>query len=194
MKTIQLTCDICGAQMDLHDDVAVCSFCGTTKVIDDETVTNNYNYNYSFEEHDEARIRENETREKIRLQELENQEKEKERVHKENKWLYIFVAGVLALCILFTIIGSLFSGPGSDEVQMPCSSSDLEGENYVEVVQQLKDMGFTRIKITPIHDLVTGWITDDGDVEKVSIGGDTDFEEGEIFEKDEPVTVTYHTF
>ena len=34
----------------------------------------------------------------------------------------------------------------------------------------------------------------DGSVAKVSIGGDTDFDEGDIFSKDAEVVVTYHTF
>ena len=43
-------------------------------------------------------------------------------------------------------------------------------------------------------DLVTGFITKDGSVEKVSINGDSDFEEGDIFPEEAAVVVTYHTF
>lgn len=44
------------------------------------------------------------------------------------------------------------------------------------------------------EDLVTGWITKDGEVYKVSIDGDSDFDEGDIFPEDAEVVVTYHTF
>ena len=84
--------------------------------------------------------------------------------------------------------------PKDDEIKLPCSVSDLKGEHYADVVQELENMGFSNIETATKNDLVTGWITKDGEVYKVSINGDTDFDEGDIFPEDAKIVVTYHTF
>ena len=58
----------------------------------------------------------------------------------------------------------------------------------------LENAGFVEITTKKNTDLVTGFITKDGSVEKVSINGDSDFEEGDIFSEEAAVVVTYHTF
>ena len=196
MKTVKLTCQNCGANLDVKDNIAFCSYCGAKLVIDDEnrTTTHNYNYNYTHTKRDEARIRENERKEKVRLQELENEEKQKKRDHKEQKWFWIGWVILMLACFIGMYITGQAKKPSSNEVKMPCSVSDFEGEPYDEVVQELENMGFHNVETTEKKDLVLGWITNDGDVYKVSINGDTDFEEGDIFPKDAKVVVTYHTF
>ena len=54
-----------------------------------------------------------------------------------------------------------------------------------------KDAGFTNIKTEILYDIVLGW-TEEGEVDKVSINGKTDFNRGDIFAKDASVTITYH--
>lgn len=196
MKTVKLTCQNCGANLDIKDNIAFCSYCGAKLVIDDEnrTTTHNYNYNYTHTKRDEARIRENERKEKIRLQELENEEKQKTR---DNKQLY-FVFGFLIFIMLFSVGMSIYYSnaekPKSGQIKMPCAMSDYKGEQYDEVVRELEDLGFYNIESAEKKDLVTGWVTKDGSVYKVSINGDNDFEEGDIFSEDAEVVVTYHTF
>lgn len=77
MKTVKLTCHNCGANLDVKENIAFCSYCGAKLIIDDENRTITHNYNYTHTKRDEARIRENERKEKVRLQELENEEKQK---------------------------------------------------------------------------------------------------------------------
>lgn len=196
MKTVKLTCQNCGANLDVKDNIAFCSYCGAKLVIDDEnrTTTHNYNYNYTHTKRDEARIRENERKEKVRLQELENEESQKKREHKEQKWFWIGWAIFMIICF-----GALFFMAQSEktkdgEIKMPCSMSDYKSEQYEEVVQELEDLGFYNIETAQKKDLVTGWITKDGEVYKVSINGDSDFDEGDIFPEEAEVVVTYHTF
>lgn len=45
-----------------------------------------------------------------------------------------------------------------------------------------------------MEDLITGCLTEDGSVEKVTIDGKEDFESGEVYSKDIPIDITYHTF
>ena len=72
--------------------------------------------------------------------------------------------------------------------------SDYKGEQYEEVVQELEDLGFDNIETAQKKDLFTVWITKYGEVYKVSINGDSDFDEGDIFPEEAEVVVTYHTF
>ena len=58
---------------------------------------------------------------------------------------------------------------------IPFSSSEAKGRNYSEVVKQLEDAGFTNVETVPIRDLVTGILTHDGSVEKITINGDAEF-------------------
>ena len=90
--------------------------------------------------------------------------------------------------VLFSVGMSFYydkqSEPDKHELKVPMSAKKYRGENYEVVVQQLEDAGFENVESKAIKDLVTGWMTKDGEVESVSIVGDTGFEEGEIFSKD----------
>lgn len=186
MQTVKLTCENCGANLEIKDNIAFCPYCGAKIAIDDG--------NRTITHRDEARIRDSERKEKVRLKELENEENERKRDHKMQKWIGIGWAIAAVVCFSIIFIMAALEGPSKNEVKMPCSASDFKGEVYTEVVQELEDMGFYDIEISTKKDLVTGWITKDGSVAKVSIGGDTDFDEGDIFSKDAEVVVTYHTF
>lgn len=80
------------------------------------------------------------------------------------------------------------------QIKIPTSASYYEGENYKEVMADLEKSGFKDIKTKAIEDLVTGWITKDGEIEEVSIGGKTDYSEGQWVAEDEEIIITYHTF
>ena len=85
------------------------------------------------------------------------------------------------------------NGP-SDTIAMPASSSNLKGENYKDVMTRLETAGFASIETTAIDDLVTGWLTKDGEVERVSVNGDTDFAADSRYPKGAKIVITYHTF
>ena len=89
-----------------------------------------------------------------------------------------------------TIVGTI-PEYGEDEVPIPHSASDYRYENYVGVQQELADAGFTNISIEILYDIELGW-TEEGEVDSVSVDGNTDFEKNEIFKKDAPIVITYH--
>ncbi|MBW9153941.1 DUF4839 domain-containing protein [Clostridium estertheticum] len=74
------------------------------------------------------------------------------------------------------------------------SSDKLVGENYQTVTSELKTTGFTNIKTMVLNDLITGWITKDGEVKQIDINGKTEFDSGTTFPKDSKIVITYHTF
>lgn len=85
-------------------------------------------------------------------------------------------------------------GGSSSQINPPSGSSDLDGKNYEDVVTQFKSAGFTNVSAEADPDLVVGLLHDDGDVEEVSIDGDTDFESSEEFDPAVKVVIRYHTF
>ncbi|WP_179396275.1 hypothetical protein [Lacticaseibacillus absianus] len=105
--------------------------------------------------------------------------------------------GRLLLAVLAMAFVLLVAGCSSDKnkpLSMPTDSSEMEGSNYRTVVAQLKDAGFKNVKTIKNPDLIAGLLHKDGDVETISINGETDLEKGDRFSKDAKVKVTYHTF
>ena len=80
---------------------------------------------------------------------------------------------------------------GENEAMVPSSASNCKFKNYKDIEKIFKDAGFTNIKTEILYDIVLGW-TEEGEVDKVSINGKTDFNRGDIFAKDASVTITYH--
>ena len=78
------------------------------------------------------------------------------------------------------------------KVKAPEDSDDLEGENYEDVVKQLKEAGFKFVRTETIADVVIGLFDDVGEVEKISINGKTSFDKGDKFPEESEVVVTYH--
>ena len=78
-----------------------------------------------------------------------------------------------------------------NEIRIDFSKYDLTDENYEDVSYMLGNLGFENISYRIQYDIVWG-ITREGSVASVSIAGLTDFKNGEIFKKDDPVVITYH--
>lgn len=79
-------------------------------------------------------------------------------------------------------------------LSVPDSASSFEGEHYEDVIAQFEDSGFTNITARPQEDLITGWLTKEGETESVSINGETDFSSYDRFSPDANIVVTYHAF
>ena len=79
-------------------------------------------------------------------------------------------------------------------ISTPISSKDAKGESYADVVAQFEEAGFANIKTEILYDLITGWITDDGEVKSVSIDGNMKFEMDAKYRPDVEIVITYHTF
>lgn len=196
MKLIKLKCQGCGAVIKLNNGMkeVTCDYCGNTYLVDDEVerleITKNYHKTFT----DEAKIKENE----LNIKKMELREKEKKR----NAIIILVI--VLSLVFLsfsshlFYFFEELYyqyeSKPKKNQIQVPMSFDKYVGEDYQVVVRQLEDAGFENIKSQPIYDLVVGLVTKNGEVESVSIAGDKEFLEGDIFDKDSQVLVTYHAF
>ena len=89
-----------------------------------------------------------------------------------------------------TIVGTI-PEYGEDEAPIPQSAVDYKYENYADVQQELETAGFTNITFEILYDIELGW-TDEGEVDSVSVNGNTEFEKNDIFKKDAPIVITYH--
>ena len=80
------------------------------------------------------------------------------------------------------------------EAKTPSSSSVMQGSDLDYVQNKFSENGFTNIKTQPIPDIVLGWKVDDGEVEKVSVGGNEDYESNTWVPNDTEVIIYYHTY
>ena len=76
----------------------------------------------------------------------------------------------------------------------PITSKEAKGINYSDAMDKFKDAGFVNVKTNVIYDIITGWVTDDGQVKSVTINCDEDFDTYEEFRPDAEVIITYHTY
>ena len=83
------------------------------------------------------------------------------------------------------------SDVGENQIRINFESLDYYGKDYKEVVDELKAIGFTNITEQPLYDIELG-ITKEGSADYVSINGSTDYQKGDIFNKDAAVIVPYH--
>jgi hypothetical protein len=110
-----------------------------------------------------------------------------------NVTLFI-VATVILLSVLRVFYVQFKRTTGYNEIRVPSSAKEIKGKNYQDVMTQLQTAGFTNIETDVMADLVTGWLTKDGEIERVSVNGNADFSSGSKFPVEAKIVITYHTF
>lgn len=103
---------------------------------------------------------------------------------------------VLVACIMtIALVGCVGNSNGHEgEAKTPSGSSTQKGRDYQTVFNDFEKKGFKNIKAEKLEDLVTGWITKDGEVESVSVDGNKDYSPDVWYRNDIEVIITYHTF
>lgn len=81
-----------------------------------------------------------------------------------------------------------------EKFPLPLSSKDAKGANYQDVMKSFKDAGFENIALEVEYDIITGRMTDDGEVKSVTVNGDNKFSAGNEYRADAEVIITYHTY
>lgn len=82
----------------------------------------------------------------------------------------------------------------SNGFELPASSEDYENQSYEDALNDFEAAGFTNIKLEIIYDLITGWLTSDGEIEKILVNGSSLFTQGDIYPKDTEIIIVYHTW
>lgn len=110
-------------------------------------------------------------------------------------WRYFNMRQKLLLIIsLLLAVTGCGTANHDNEARAPKSLSELKGQNFQDVVTLFESAGFNNIETEKIEDLIMGWLTKDGEVESVSIGGDTEYSTSKWYPKDTKVRISYHTF
>jgi hypothetical protein len=106
------------------------------------------------------------------------------------------IVSVLIACILvIALAGCSGNSNGHEsEAKTPSGSSIQKGRNYQEVINDFEKKGFKNIKAEKLEDLITGWITKDGEVESVSVDGNKSYSTDVWYPNNVEVIITYHTF
>ena len=77
-----------------------------------------------------------------------------------------------------------------NKVDVVNSESYFVGKNFEEVVEILQDWGFINIETVPVYDII--WdITEPGSTKNVTINGSDTFKNGDVFDKDVLIIITY---
>lgn len=106
---------------------------------------------------------------------------------------------VVCIFVTFIMIIALTGCSGGSnthegEAKTPSGSNVQKGRNYQSVADDFEKKGFINIKTKALDDLVTGWLTKDGEVESVSVDGDEKYSADKWYSNDVEVIITYHTF
>ena len=75
----------------------------------------------------------------------------------------------------------------------PLTSKGAKGMNYLDVIEEFENAGFVNVTTVVEYDIVTGWLTDDGEIKSVTINGEKKFDSYDKYRLDAEVVVTYHT-
>ena len=108
------------------------------------------------------------------------------------------IVNTVSVAIICLVVAMMLFGCGGDEhagqAKTPSGSDAQKGRLYEEVVKDFEDRGFINVKTERIEDLITGWLTEDGEVEKVTVGGDEEYVSDTWVANDTEVVIYYHTF
>jgi hypothetical protein len=119
---------------------------------------------------------------------------QKEDRDRKKKHLIIIILAFVCLFLIVGINAFVEHYQLDGKIRVNYSSDNLEGSNYEDVVSELEKQGFTNIKLNPMHDLITGWITKNGEVEEVQIDGNTSFSSDSRYLPNVEIIIKYHTF
>lgn len=102
---------------------------------------------------------------------------------------------VLAIVVVvFLGVSKVFNRAGIGELNPPAKAGDFKNMNYEDAKTRLEEAGFSKIELVALEDLKFGVLDKEGEVEEVSINGDSTFQKKSIFPKSAKVKISYHSF
>ena len=116
------------------------------------------------------------------------------------KILFSFFLVLLSLSLSGCDLLSSSSNTGTNDKTNETDNDLIEAPNissgtlYEDAEKKIKNAGFTNISFSKIEDLITGWLTKDGEVDYVTYDGEKPTSSTKKFSKDAKVIIYYHTF
>ncbi len=216
IQFISVKCPDCGAELSIDNtrEFAFCTYCGAKVMVHNEN-------EHIYRNIDEARIKEAETDRIIRLKQLEMEEKnDVSRKTLIIAWLIatgiLLLIGIIGMtidnegmgiCLLLAMNVGLWGGlflfakdkkkpriiAGSNDVVITGAMVDAVEKNYNSAVLLFKGAGFQNVTSVPLGDLNMFNQKKNGQVEAITINGNSVFEEGDVVSKDANILITYHS-
>lgn len=216
VKFTTVKCPECGASLQMEEgrEKMFCSYCGSQVIMTNE---NEYIYRHI----DEAGIKQAETDRIVKLRELEMESQENgTKKILIAVWLVstavLLLLGVigmntdsegLMMCMLLGMCVGMWGEIGIfglgkkkkrtvvsvDEAIISESMANYNDKNFNSIVMLYKSAGFMNVNAVPMNDLNLFTMKNNGKVDSVSINGEEDFDEGDVFSKNSHITITYHS-
>lgn len=101
---------------------------------------------------------------------------------------------LLAIVMCLSLVSCGETEDHTGQAKTPSGSSVQAGRNYLDVIEDFEEHGFTNIRTEEIDDLIFGWLTEEGEVEDVAINGDTEYSPDKWVPADSEVIIRYHVF
>lgn len=181
MKLRVLKCPECRANLEVEEDRAFCycQYCGCKILLEEDKNETTINENIHKRYTDDAAI----------LREI-NKEKKDKRDTTVGLIAGLGIPLAIILAIVFYFVGGGAIAKSQGKIQAGYYK-DLIGQSYETVVAHFEAAGFTDIELIDLDDSgVAFW--NNGKVEMISVGGDTDFETMDWFFPDTKVVISYH--
>lgn len=218
ISLISIKCPECGATLSVEStrEFSFCQYCGTKVMLNNEN-------EYIYRTIDEAGIKQAETDRIVKLRQLDMEEKSNfSRKTLIVAWLaataILILIGIIGftidnegmgMCMLFAMCVGMWGGiglfmgdnkkkkativAGANEVVISSAMTDCCEKNFNSAVLLFKGAGFVNVTAVPLSDLTVFNQKKNGQVEEVTINGNDDFEEGDIYPKNSNVLITYHS-
>lgn len=217
VNVLSVKCPACGANLPIEEGrtQVFCSYCGNKVVVTNE---NEYIYRHI----DEASVKQAETDRIVLLHQLQQDEKDNESrkkliIVRGIAVGILLVLGIVGLateniglmsCLMIAMplgIGIHASLPdkrkrraqprraGENEVVISDAMAWHTNKNYQNVIMLFKSAGFQNVSAYPLKDLNLFTQKQNGKVEDVTINGSSDFSEGDVFNKQANIIITYHS-
>ena len=188
-----LACPCCGARIEVDTNgrnSVYCSYCGNQISLFDKRAEHTINENINM--NTDVVVRKSvQTRYTDDAEVLKEINKEKS----EKRGLIIgLVMFLVSFGILFAMLGvEMIVEKQAKKEGKICAGfyGDLEEKNYKEVVAHFEAAGFTNIELVDLNDSgLAFWKK--GQVETISVGGNTSIDSSDYFYPDTKVVITYH--
>lgn len=203
-------CPECGQRLPVFDSVSIkyCPHCGINlmspnqeiKPVEDthheESISHSFT-SYTRVDINQARIVESENSlKRLVIEKLA-----------ESGQLFFKTICILVTVLIVSVGGYFFISYVSahSPITVPAKADNYIDQSAYLVKQELQDAGFTNIKMNPVDDNtlydvnmpLTGWrlysvTVDPGNVIKISIAGETDFQKGDHFDREARVVITFY--
>lgn len=189
---VDVTCKKCGATMKLNSErnIVHCPYCDSTKIIienDGVQISKSKLENYRKVEQSKHNAYAT-----IAIE----REKTKQRSDFTTLIILLIMLSTCFIPLFLDHLDELLSDPPNhyNEIQIPMSAKDYEGDNVDATIKALKAIGFKNIETEGLNDLTTGWIKKEYSIESIYINGNQSFTADTWFPTSSKITIYYHSF